>query len=42
MALDLFDRSIFDIVNARAKSLEARLSADVVFLQRASCPGVFS
>ena len=41
MNLDLFDRSIFDIVNARAKTLEEKLSADVVFYHGRITPAYF-
>jgi len=41
MNLDLFDRSIFDIVNDRARSLEKRLSADVVFYHGRISPMYF-
>ncbi len=31
MSMDLFDRSIFALINTRAQQLEERLKADVVF-----------
>ena len=39
--MDLFDRSIFDIINDRAKALENRLSADVVFYHGRIHPAYF-
>lgn len=41
VALDLFDRSIFDLVNDRATSLEDRLRADVIFYNGRIHPAFF-
>ena len=41
MGLDLFDRSIFDIINERAKAIEDSLSADVVFYHGRIHPAYF-
>ena len=41
MGLDLFDRSIFDIVNDRARSIEDQLGADVVFYHGRIHPAYF-
>ncbi len=41
MSLDLFDRSIFDLVNNRAKELEERLQADVLFYSGGILPNYF-
>lgn len=39
--MDLFDKSIFDIINDRAKALEAQLKADVMFYHGRIHPGYF-
>lgn len=39
--MDLFDRSIFDLVNARARQIEDQLEADVVFYHGRIHPGYF-
>jgi len=41
MALDLHDRAIFDMVNERAKALEQRLNADVLFYHGGIYPSYF-
>jgi hypothetical protein len=41
MSLDLFDRSIFDLVNKRAEALEQRLAADVLFYSGGIQPNFF-
>ncbi|MEZ5796943.1 MAG: hypothetical protein R3D63_05305 [Paracoccaceae bacterium] len=41
MSLDLFDRSIFDLVNKRAEALEEKLSADVLFYSGGIQPNFF-
>lgn len=41
MSMDLFDRSIFDIINERARALEDRLVADVIFYHGRIHPGYF-
>ncbi len=41
MSMDLFDRSIFDIINDRARALEDRLRADVVFYHGRIHPAYF-
>ena len=41
MSLDLFDRSIFDLVNDRAQALEDQLSADVLFYSGGINPSYF-
>lgn len=41
MSMDLFDRSIFDIINDRARALEDRLNADVVFYHGRIHPAYF-
>ena len=41
MSLDLFDRSIFDLVNNRAQELEGRLNADVLFYSGGINPSYF-
>lgn len=41
MSLDLFDRSIFDLVNNRAQALEDQLSADVLFYSGGINPSYF-
>lgn len=41
MSLDLFDRSIFDLVNKRAEALEGKLCADVLFYSGGIQPNFF-
>ncbi|SNY93494.1 Serine dehydrogenase proteinase [Cohaesibacter sp. ES.047] len=41
MSLDLFDRSIFDLVNERAKTLEDHLKADIIFYSGGINPNYF-
>ena len=41
MSLDLFDRSIFDLVNKRAQALENQLCADVLFYSGGIAPNFF-
>lgn len=41
MSLDLFDRSIFEIINEKAQKIEEHLSADVVFYHGRIHPAAF-